>query len=446
MEGNAPSLPRITRPAQRTAMTEHCPPRDSMNWIRTKLEAFADRIACHEAGRAWTYADFLSLIDQAADELPHTDPDVIEVANESTIEGLATLLAIAERGHIALPLPPDIPAAERERMRKVATASPLYDQLEGSGLVLFSSGTSGEPKGMLHNFDALLDRYERLKPRDDRSLLLLLIDHIGGLDSAFRCLFSGSTLVIPESRTPEAAGAAIAQHKVNVLPASPTFLNLMLLAHIPEAHDLRSVEIVAYGAEAMPQTVLHRLAKAFPNAQLQQKFGTSETGAVRIKSADNESLFFRIEDSDTQWKIVDDQLWLKTPSRILGYLNAADDYLEADGWYATGDLVESDGAHIRIIGRVSALINVGGQKVHPAEIEAVLREIEGITACTVYGKADPITGSAVACDIVVSEEKDLRAWKRTIRNHSRGKLAPWKIPSNVAVVDTIGVNRRMKQE
>ena len=93
-----------------------------------------------------------------------------------------------------------------------------------------------------------------------------------------------STLVIPDQRTPESASAAIAAHQVNILPASPTFLNLMLLAHAHEAHDCSSIEIIAYGAEAMPQPLLDRIADAFPNAQLQQKFGTSETGASASKA------------------------------------------------------------------------------------------------------------------------------------------------------------------
>ena len=197
----------------------------------------------------------------------------------------------------------------------------------------------------------------------------------------------------------------------------------------------------------MPQKVLNRLAKVFPKAQLQHQFGTSEPGAIRIKSIDNESLFFRIEDSDTQWKIVEEELWLKTPSRILGYLNAADKGLEADGWYRTGDLVETDDHdNLRIIGRVSAVINVGGQKVHPSEVEAIINEIEGIEAVSIYGMAAPITGSAVACEIVVSGDEGSRTWKRTIRNHCRGKLAPWKIPSSVKIVDSISVNIRMKKQ
>ena len=417
-----------------------------MTWIRQKLAACGDDTACYEAGQAWSYAEFIKLIDHAAEEVHRKGGAIIEVQAPTTIEGLAMLLAIGETGNIALPLPPELPEPEQDKRRLIANSSQLYNQLEGSGLVLFSSGTSGEPKGMLHNLNDLLDRYKNLSARKDRSLLLMLIDHIGGLDSAFRCLFSGSTLVVPETRSPDAAGSAIASYQVNVLPASPTFLNLMLVSGTTQKHDLSTIEIIAYGAEAMPQKVLNRLAKAFPEAQLQQKFGTSETGAIRIKSAGNESLFFRIEDSDTQWKIVKKELWLKTPSRVLGYLNADDGGLEADGWYRTGDLVETDDHdNLRIIGRASAVINVGGQKVHPSEVEAIINGIEGIEAVSIYGMEGPITGSTVACEIIVDGNEDSRVWKRTIRNHCRGKLAAWKIPSSVKIVDSISVNIRLKK-
>jgi len=415
-----------------------------VSWLTDRLGSFGSHTACIESGREWSYAEFLSKI---ASEKAHLSANkVIPIESNSTVEGLAQLLAIAETGKIALPLPPELPEAERAYMRHVAASSPLYDQLSGSGLILFSSGTSGEPKGMLHNLPALLNRFEQVKPRRDRTLQLLLIDHIGGLDAAFRCLCAGSTLVIPEARTPEAAGRAIETHKVNILPASPTFLNLMLLKGVPEQYDCSSIEIIAYGAEAMPQALLDRLNKVFPKAALQQKFGTSETGAVRIESADNGSLFFRIKDTGTEWKVVDDELWLRTPSRILGYLNTDESSLEADGWYRTGDLVEEDPhGNIRIIGRESATINVGGQKVHPSEVEAVLLELDGIDACQVYGESDPITGQRVACEIFSSEERDLRSWKRAIRNHCRGKLAPWKIPANVKVGNKLGVTSRMKR-
>ncbi len=438
-----------------------------MNWIQTKLDSFAERIACHEVNRTWTYQQFTQAIQQIQAVLPDAPQSVIAIQTDTSIEGLAALIAIADTPHIALPLPLELPANEQDSMRTVAAVThqltgtsgnfqvtaliaqktpALYQQLKQSGLLLFSSGTSGEPKAMLHHLNALLDRYTSVTPRSDRSLLLLLIDHIGGLDSAFRTLFSGSTLIVPKTRTPDDTGAAIAEHQVNVLPASPTFLNLMLLAQVPTKYDCSSLEIIAYGAEAMPAPLLQRVNNAFPQADIQQKFGTSETGTVRIKSTNKDSLFFKIQDHDTEWKILEDALWLKTPSRILGYLNADERSLEADGWYATGDLVEEgeDGS-IRIIGRESALINVGGQKVHPAEIEAVLHELPEIEACSVASKQDPITGNAIACAIVTQNKDDLRTWKRRIRNFCRGKLAPWKIPSQITITKELSTNSRLKK-
>lgn len=415
-----------------------------MQWLLKRFESFGAKTACIEAGQACSYLDFLAAIESAKATIA---PDrIVPIEASSTIEGLAQLIAVAASDRIALPLPPELPEAERTHMREVAASSPLYEQLPGSGLILYSSGTSGEAKGMLHRLPALLNRFEPVKPRRDRTLQLLLIDHIGGLDAAFRTLCAGSTLVIPEARTPDAAGRAIETHQVNILPASPTFLNLMLMQGVPGRYDCRSVEIIAYGAEAMPQALLSRLAQAFPEADLQQKFGTSETGAIRIESRDKGSLFFRIKDPDTKWKVIDDELWLKTPSRILGYLNADETSLEADGWYRTGDLVEEgpDGT-IRIIGRQSATINVGGQKVHPSEVEAVLMELDGIEDCRVYGEPDPITGQRVACEIVNSTEQNPRAWKRAIRQHCRGKLAPWKIPAGVQIRETLSLNARMKR-
>mgnify|MGYP006281513871 CR=1 FL=1 len=416
----------------------------AVNWLKNRLHGFGTKTACIEGGKLWTYNDFLGEIDAFKNDFGSERIILIDTAK--TVEGLAQLIAIAQSDRIALPLPPELPEAERARMQQLAASSPLCDQLDGSGLILFSSGTSGEPKGMLHDLPALLKRFQPVKPRQDRTLQLLLVDHIGGIDAALRCLCAGSTLVIPGARTPEAAGRAIEAHRANILPASPTFLNLMLMNGVPEQYDCRSVEIIAYGAEAMPEPLLRRLGRAFPKADLQQKFGTSETGAVRIQSQGKDSLFFRIKDPDTEWKVVEEELWLKTPSRILGYLNADETSLEADGWYRTGDLVEEgpEGS-LRIIGRQSATINVGGQKVQPAEVEAVLFELEGIDACAVFGEPDPITGQRVACEIFSTKERGLRSWKRAIRDHCRGKLAPWKIPAGVKVVETLNVNSRLKR-
>ena len=440
-----------------------------MDWIDDKFVDYAEKPACHEAGRCWTYQDISAETDRFADwimPIVTPVPAVIAIRLDCTPKAIAALLAIKRCRQIALPQYTDMPIAEQKEQQRIAGASFLLNE-EGieslpskaelsslvhqlaerghSGLILFSSGTSGEPKGMLHDLDALLERYRTVQPRADRTLQLLLTDHIGGLDSALRTLFASSTLIIPEARTALAAGAAIEQHRVNILPASPTFLNLMLLAEAANKFDCSSLEIIAYGAERMPKELLARLSKTFPHAQFQQKFGTSETGTIRIKSQNTESVYFRIEDPEVEWRVQDGELWLKTGSRILGYLNAENISLEADGWYRTGDLVdELEDSYLRIIGRRNDVINVGGQKVHPTEVEQIISEIEGVAACYVFGKPTAITGNVVACRIVTTTDTDLRSWKRKIRKYCHNRLAEWKIPVVVELSNELSITSRLK--
>jgi acyl-CoA synthetase (AMP-forming)/AMP-acid ligase II len=441
-----------------------------VSWIDQQFAEFGAKLACYEGGRTWTYADFVAEVGRIEALLSPAmgqAPAVIAIQTAGTMHVLAAVLAIVRLKQVALPQSSEMPMAEQVEQQRIAgarfvlsaeglrlrppiaSASKLINQLAArghAGLILFSSGTSGEPKGMLHDLNALLDRYSEVRPRADRTLQLLLADHIGGLDSAFRTLFAGSTLVVPEARSALAVGAAVERYDVNILPASPTFLNLMLLAHVPEKFDCSSLEVIAYGAEPMSTRLLGRLVEAFPNAAFQQKFGTSETGAIRIKSQSTDSVYFRIEDSGVEWRVQDAELWLKTSSRILGYLNADESSLEADGWYRTGDLVEeAAGGYFRIIGRRSQLINVGGQKVHPAEVEQVIAEIEGVEACLVYAKPAAVTGSIVACVIVPSSNQDLRTWKRLIRQHCRGRIADWKIPVAVELCAELSMTDRLKR-
>ena len=106
-----------------------------MTWIRQKLASCGDRIACYEADKAWSYAELIELIDQAATQVPSKGAAVIDVQTPTAIESLAMLLAIGETGHIALPLPAELPKPEQDKRRLIANSSQLYNQLEGSGQI-----------------------------------------------------------------------------------------------------------------------------------------------------------------------------------------------------------------------------------------------------------------------------------------------------------------------
>ena len=118
---------------------------------------------------------------------------------------------------------------------------------------------------------------------------------------------------------------------------------------------------------------------------------------------------------------------------MLGYLYAPSPF-DAEGWVNTQDLVESDGQYIRILGRKSELINVGGQKVHPTEVENVLLELDNVKDVTVHGRPNPVTGEVVGARITTRVPEDVEALKRRVRQHCLARLERYKMPAVIDVV------------
>jgi len=251
------------------------------------------------------------------------------------------------------------------------------------GLLLFTSGSSGKPKGALHDFSKLLEKF-KTERKSLRTVNFLLFDHWGGLNTLFHILSNGGTLVVLENRNPDYVCELIFKHKVELLPTSPTFLNMMLISRAYQRFSIESLKIISYGAEPMPEGLLANLNKLFPKIQFQQTYGLIELGVVRSKSGSNGSLWFKIGGEGFSFRVVDGMLEIKADSAKLGYLNAPSPFTE-DGWFMTGDKVEVKGEYFRILGRVSELINVGGEKVYPKEVENVIMEVEGIEDVVVYG-------------------------------------------------------------
>ena len=141
--------------------------------------------------------------------------------------------------------------------------------------------------------------------------------------------------------------------------------------------------------------------------KLIQTFGTSETGITHTTSKSSDSTLLKLDDPEVEHQIVDGELWLRSRTQILGYLNHASTAFTADGWFKTGDLVEpAPDGFLRIAGRRSELINVGGEKVLPGEVEAVLLEMPEIADALVGGEPNAITGQMVVARVVLAPGAD----------------------------------------
>lgn len=315
-----------------------------------------------------------------------------------------------------------------------------------AGLILFSSGSTGAPKAMIHNLDTLVDSYGDKKQKQINMLVFLMFDHIGGINTMLNILSMNATMIIPQNRNADDICKLIEEYKIAVLPSSPTFLNLILINRSYEKYDLSSLRMITYGTETMPEGLLGRLKAVFSKVKFLQTFGTSETGIAATSSKSSSSTFMKIDDENLEYKIVDNELWLRSKTQILGYLNRSMESFTNDGWFKTGDLVELDNeGFIKIIGRNKEIINVGGQKVLPSEVESVLLGMDEIEDCLVYGEQNAITGQSVSCDVVLKSGVEADGFKILVRKFCKDKLDSFKIPTRVNVVQKTEFTERFKK-
>lgn len=409
-------------------------------------------------GRAATYSDLLGEVERWTkwlDEKGVKRGEVVSLEADFSPRSIALMLCLIERGCVVVPLTASV-ENKKEEFRRIAEVEklimldlddvvsvhstrnevkhPLLVELRQTGhpgLILFSSGSTGASKAALHDFAPLLEKF-KLRRSAKRMITFLLFDHIGGVNTLLYALSNAGTIVTVDDRSPATVAKAIQDFKVQILPTSPTFLNLLLLSDVHRTYDFSSLELITYGTEPMPENTLKRTHEVFPKVTLQQTYGLSELGIMRSKSKSSDSLWVKIGGEGFETRIVDGLLEIKAKSAMLGYLNAASPFT-ADGWFKTGDMVEVDGEYMRILGRKSEIINVGGEKVYPAEVESVVSEMPEIEDVVVTGEPNPIMGNVVKATVRLKDGVPADGFRQKLQIFCKGKLAPFKIPQRVVV-------------
>jgi acyl-coenzyme A synthetase/AMP-(fatty) acid ligase len=410
--------------------------------------------------RAYSYG---WLAERVSEWSEHLEAERVERGAVVLLEGdfspnaVALFLALAERGCILVPLTEAVRARKAEfgataqaeasltigsddKVRferlKMRATHPLYLSLRAEGhpgLVLFSSGSTGESKAAVHDLLWLLEKF-KVRRHSLRTISFLLYDHIGGVNTMLYTLSNAGCMVTVQERTPDEVLRLVEKYGVELLPTSPTFINLILLSEAYRRHSLASLKTITYGTEPMPESTLRRFHELFPQIRLLQTYGLSEVGILRSKSKSSDSLWVKVGGEGYETRVREGVLQIKARSAMLGYLNAPSPFT-ADGWLNTGDAVEVDGEYLRILGRRSELINVGGEKVYPAEVESVIMELDSVAEVTVYGEANPITGNIVCASVTparaVSEPDEKRELIAGIKRHCRERLQGYKVPVRV---------------
>lgn len=395
---------------------------------------------------------------------------VVALEADYSPQSMALLLALVSRGCIVAPLSGATTTA-KERLLQIAQAEmhvvvdkvdqvhrerlpytadhALYRQLRQAGhpgLVIFSSGSSGESKAIVHDLLPMLEKYRRPGKRF-RTIAFMLYDHIGGINTMLYTLSNAGCMVVVPDRSPHGVCRAVAMHGVDLLPTSPTFLNLLLLSEAYKSYDLSSLKLITYGTEPMPESTLRRLHALLPDVELRQTYGLSEVGILRSRSRGSDSLWLKVGGKDFETRVVDGILQIKAQSAMLGYLNAPAPFTD-DGWFITGDRVEVDGDYLRIFGRDSEIINVGGEKVYPIEVESVIQELEDVEEVTVYGERNPITGNIVCAQVRLGQNgvMEHRQFSAALKRYCRERMQSYKVPVKVVISDETQHSVRLKKK
>ena len=385
--------------------------------------------------------------------------DVVALIGDFDPASILTLLRLIDLGVILVPLTMET-AEDHEYFfesalvdviikegnvcrRDHGESHPMIEELRvrgNAGLVLFSTGTTGRPKAILHDFSYFLKRFDTPRPTL-RTINFLLFDHIGGINTLLHTLHNRGVVVAPEDRSVEGILASCKEHKVEVLPTTPTFLRMMLMSGLVPDKVPDSLRIITYGTERMDQPTLDQLCELLPQVDFRQTFGMSELGIVRVKSEARNSLFMRVGGEGVETRTVDDVLHIRSANRMLGYLNAPSPFDE-NGWYDTKDVVEERDGFYKVVGRTSEVINVGGLKFMASEVERVALLYKDISLVKAYGKDNPITGQHAE---IIVQPKDLEQFdKRDFKNHLSEHLQSHMVPRKI-VIEKVEVGHRHKR-
>ncbi len=443
-----------------------------MHWFIENFKKYEDREAIVYNENIFTYGMLMEEIGKAKEYIKQEkvrEYEAVAIIGDYSFQAIAMFYALVENKNTIVPITTKIEKeiesriyegyvdkiiriidskymieeAKNKRLEKHDLFNILKER-KSSGLILFSSGSTGKPKAMLEDLDLILSNYKEGKT-SVRTLVFLMFDHIGGVNTMFHILSSGGCMIIPPSRNAEDVMKIIEKFKVEILPTSPTFLNLLLISEAYKNKDLSSLKIISYGTEPMPPIVLKRIHEIFPNVKLKQTYGLSEVGILSTKSKSPDSLYMKIGGENFDYKIIDNELYIKSEIAMLGYLNAPNPFTD-DGWFPTGDTVDVDNeGYIRIFGRLKEFINVGGQKVLPMEVEGVILEIEEVKDAMVKPEKNPIMGEMVIADISLKGIYDKKEIKRKILNHCKDRLEDYKVPMKVKFVEEVEFGERFKK-
>jgi acyl-coenzyme A synthetase/AMP-(fatty) acid ligase len=308
--------------------------------------------------------------------------------------------------------------------------------------LMMTSGTTGVPKLVQHSLASLTRSTRTDVARGAGQVWGLLYDYtrFAGLQVVLQSLLSGATLVAPSTDLPlDVRIAMLAKAGCTHLSATPTLWRKILMTPGYQALALKQITL---GGEIADDTVIGSLSRAYPDARISHIFASTEAG-VGFSVTDRRMGFPVAYLTDPPMgialRVVDDHLHVRNDAVGADYLGGQGAVAQ-DGWVNTGDVVEVTGDRVLFRGRSSGVINVGGDKVHPEEVERAVLSHPSVRLARIYAKANPIVGALVAADIVAQADVDTAALREELKAYLAARLARHMVPAFIRFVPDFEMN------
>ncbi|WP_107947371.1 class I adenylate-forming enzyme family protein [Lysinibacillus parviboronicapiens] len=327
---------------------------------------------------------------------------------------------------------------ERFFFQKIEAVMRRIKDIENWQLTLYTSGTTGRPKKMSHSFHTLT-RNVKLHRKFDNDVWAFAYNptHMAGLQVFFQAFLNQNTLIYVFGESMKRASELIEDYEVTNISATATFYRNVLPYLQGNTYSL--VKRVTFGGEKFDLFLENKLKGVFPNAKMINIYASTEAGSLFTAQSDT----FEIREEHQQWVKITTQKELCIHRSLLGH--SASLSLD-DEWFHTGDLVEMDDeTHFKFLSRQSDMINVGGYKVNPLEVESLLVQVPGVIDIVVKSKKNSVTGELLVADVIKSDDIDEKELKKEIKQFATTHLQEWKVPRIIKFVDELPSTRTGKK-
>lgn len=314
---------------------------------------------------------------------------------------------------------------KNELISKIKNTGPQWN------ITLFTSGTTGLPKKVKHTFQSL-NRFVKIteKNTDDVWGFAYNPTHIAGIQVFFQALLNGNSIIRLFGLSTDLVFNSIEQYGITHISATPTFYRLLC----PINKIFPNVVRITVGGEKFDEKTIDKLKPAFPNSKITNVYASTEAGTLFAAKGD---VFTVKAEMEEFVKIENNQLFIH--KYMMGLTEN-----KINSWYNTGDIVEivsENPLQFRFVSRKNEMINVGGYKVNPNEVEEVIRTINGISDVRVFAKSNSVLGNIICCEIVKFDENLDEA---KIRSFLQTQLQEYKIPRFIKFVNELSTTRTGK--